>query len=29
MLIDEALKFVGRYTSSPGPKRRSRKQKGE
>ncbi|CAD6334825.1 unnamed protein product [Miscanthus lutarioriparius] len=29
VLIDEALKFVARYTSSPGPKRRSRKQKGE
>ncbi|XP_066362867.1 calcium-transporting ATPase 4, endoplasmic reticulum-type-like [Miscanthus floridulus] len=29
VLIDEALKFVGRYTSSPGPKRQSRKQKGE
>ncbi|OEL26074.1 Calcium-transporting ATPase 1, endoplasmic reticulum-type [Dichanthelium oligosanthes] len=29
VLIDEVLKFVGRCTSSPGPKRRSRKQKGE
>ncbi|PUZ63745.1 hypothetical protein GQ55_3G092100 [Panicum hallii var. hallii] len=29
VLIDEVLKFVGRCTSSSGPKRRSRKQKGE
>lgn len=29
VLIDEVLKFVGRCTSSSGPKRRTRKQKGE
>nr|CAB3463717.1 unnamed protein product [Digitaria exilis] len=29
VLIDEVLKFVGRCSSSSGPKRRSRKQKGE
>ncbi|RCV15231.1 hypothetical protein SEVIR_3G042800v4 [Setaria viridis] len=29
VLIDEVLKFVGRSTSSSGPKRLSRKQKGE
>ncbi|CAN6345070.1 unnamed protein product [Urochloa humidicola] len=29
VLIDEILKFVGRCTSSSGPKRRSRKLKGE
>uniref|UniRef100_A0A0E0KXV8 P-type Ca(2+) transporter n=1 Tax=Oryza punctata TaxID=4537 RepID=A0A0E0KXV8_ORYPU len=29
VLIDEILKFVGRCTSSSGPKRRTRKQKGE
>ncbi|RLM99582.1 calcium-transporting ATPase 4, endoplasmic reticulum-type-like [Panicum miliaceum] len=29
VLIDEVLKFVGRCTSSSGPRRRSRKQKGE
>lgn len=29
VLIDEVLKFVGRCTSPSGPKRRSKKQKGE
>ncbi|KAJ1261332.1 hypothetical protein BS78_09G021400 [Paspalum vaginatum] len=29
VLIDEVLKFVGRCTSSSGPKRRLRKQKGD